>query len=112
MTIAAFHDRLTVRPAPTDSDRAPAQITLEQALVLKRVTDTAWQVCDSRQPPHSPGYLLGFVEAVHDGVELMQLGDKFIWNGFPTMQDALAHVAGTAYITATERATGQLAWIG
>jgi hypothetical protein len=87
-------------------------LTLDEALTLKRVTDRAWQVCDSRHAPHSPGFLLGFVEQVGDGVELMQLGDKFIWTGFPTMKAALAHVAATAYVTAGERSTGDLAWIG
>lgn len=85
--------------------------TLDEALVLNRVTEHAWQVCDSRCRPHSPGYLLGFVEETHTGMELMQLGDKFVWTGFSTMKDALEHVAKTAYIAATQRAAGDLAWI-
>jgi hypothetical protein len=51
------------------------------------------------------------VEQVGDSVELMQLGEKFIWTGFPTMRDALTHVVNTAYITATQRAVGDLAWV-
>lgn len=87
-------------------------VALGEALVLNRVTDRAWQVCDSRHAPHTPGFLLGFIEEAGDGVELMQLGNKFIWTGFPTMHDALAHVVATAYATATQRSTGDLAWIG
>ncbi|WP_213816894.1 hypothetical protein [Glaciihabitans sp. dw_435] len=106
----------SVRPVPSAATSAPdstspAALTLEQALVLNRVTTTAWQVCDSRREPHSPGHLLGFVENVGDGVELMQLGDKFIWTRFPDMNAALAHVCATARATEDERASGELAWL-
>lgn len=103
----------TISPAATlDQEAEQGPTTLEEALILNRLTATAWQVCDSRHLPHGPGYLLGFVERVGDGVELMQLGEKFIWTGFDTMTAALTHVAATAYTTATERAAGDLAWIG
>jgi hypothetical protein len=96
---------------PSIDDGRVEVLTLDEALILNRVTEHAWRVCDSRHAPHSPGYLLGFVEETTNGVELMQLGDKFIWTGFPTMRDALTHVVNTAYITATQRAAGDLAWL-
>jgi len=99
------------RVVASDDEAESAPLALDEALILKRITETAWQVCDSRHLPHRPGYLLGFVENVPDGVELMQLGEKFIWTRFPTMSAALAHVAATAYVTATRRSTGDLAWI-
>lgn len=95
--------------APNEPDHE--KLTLGEALVLNRVTEWAWQVCDSRRSPHSPGYLLGFVENVGDGVELMQIGNKFIWTQFPNMSAALDHVAETAHITEKDRASGDLAWI-
>jgi hypothetical protein len=97
----------TVPPTPTVGDTR----TLNEALVLRRVTDRAWQVCDDRLAPHTPGHLLGFVEKNHVGVELMQLGEKFIWTEFATLDEALAHVARTAHTTATQRAVGDLAWL-
>jgi hypothetical protein len=84
---------------------------LSGALILRQVTDRAWQVCDSRRPPHTPGHLLGFVEETATGVELMQLGEHFVWTGFATMAAALSHVAETAYVTETRRAAGDLAWL-
>jgi hypothetical protein len=107
-------------PAPetgrASSERAAtgfeATLTLGEALTLNPVSEHAWQVCDSRRSPQSPGYLLGFIEAVTDGVELMQFGDTFIWVQFPTLDDALAHIARTAGAIAAERSTGDLAWIG
>jgi hypothetical protein len=106
MTLSSF-SLPTVPPMPTVGDTR----TLDEALVLRRVTDRAWQVCDDRLPPHTPGHLLGFVEENNVGVELMQLGEEFIWTGFATLDEALAHVARTAYITATQRAAGDLAWL-
>jgi hypothetical protein len=90
---------------------APDLRSLEESLILNRVTEWAWQVCDSRCTPHSPGYLLGFIEHVGDGVELMQLGDKFIWTRFPSVRDALAHLVATAAATATDKNAGDLAWV-
>ena len=84
---------------------------LEEAIIFNRVTQSAWQICDSRCAPHSPGYLLGFVDHVGDGVELMQLGNGFIWTRFPSMQDALAHVITTATMTETDKVAGDLAWV-
>jgi hypothetical protein len=101
----------TVSSAPADAGGSGA-VSLEDALILRRITDSAWQICDSRRPPHTPGYLLGFVERMHSGVELMQLGNRFIWTAFPDMRAALDHVAATAAETAEKRAAGDLSWVG
>ena len=87
-------------------------LELRRALVLFPATETAWRVCDSRRAPHTPGYLLGFVELFPDRVELMQVGERFIWTAFADLDEALTHIAETAHATETDRAAGELAWIG
>jgi hypothetical protein len=104
---------VSVRPilSADTSGTNNACLSLEEALILNRVTEWAWQVCDSRCAPHSPGYLLGFIEHVGDGVELMQVGNKFIWTQFPSVRAALAHVVATAGSTEMDKAAGSLAWV-
>jgi hypothetical protein len=106
MTLTHLHSSPASLTKPGTDARS-----LADALVLRRVTDRAWQVCDDRLAPHTPGHLLGFIEENSAGVELMQLGEKFIWTDFATLDDAVAHVADTAYLTATQRAAGELAWL-
>ncbi|OUE25603.1 hypothetical protein [Clavibacter michiganensis] len=98
-------------PALDLSGAVAEQAALTDALTLKRVTDTAWQVCDSRRAPGESGHLLGFVETVGDEIEMMQLGRKFVWTRFASMRDALAHIVATAAAMSASQDEGELAWV-
>jgi hypothetical protein len=83
---------------------------LDEALELEPVSPVSWRVCDGRVTA-GPGRLLGFVQERQGTFEVMQVADRFIWTMFPTMQDALTHVAATRDAVLVARRAGDLAWL-
>ena len=63
-------------------------------LVIERAGAGSWRVCD-RRVACGEGRFVAFIDEKDDAFEVMEISDDFLWTTFPTMVDALAHVADT-----------------
>jgi hypothetical protein len=106
---AALQSRISGESAQR-RDRAREK-SLARALVLENVSEWSWRVCDARIPLTVDGRVLAFIDQKDGRIEVMQVGDRFIWNSFPTMRAAIRHITTTHVDMRRARAEGELSWL-